>query len=187
MRSFVLQFQKLLSLLPFAAALFLMNPISSHAGIKVLGSEIGVSTIDQVQKLATTPGSVRNGGMNKWNKGPTLEIQGSNYDIQGLQSVYYVFDQELKLVALVMTMQKHRFDEVFSVLAAKYKTVKKVQPFVGDNYAKFTAPDSVIEIDAPHLGFEMEVRYMTNAYAKAWADGVQAQRQQKQNNDKSNF
>ena len=187
MRYFVLQFQKLLSLLPFAAALFLMNPISSHAGIKVLGAEIGVSTIDQVRQQLSAAGPVKNGANNKWNQGPTLEVPGSNYDIQGLQSVYYVFNPDGKLAGLVMNMQKHRFDEVFSVLAAKYKTVKKVQPFVGDNYAKFTAPDSVIEIDAPHLGFEMEVRYMTNAYAKAWADGVQAQRQQKQNNDKSNF
>lgn len=152
-----------------------------------MGAEIGVSTIDQIRQEVSARGSIKNGGTNSWSNGPTLESPGSNYEVQGLQSVLYIFTPDGKLAGLLMVMGKDRFDEVFDVLAGKYKTVKKERPFVGNNYAKFSAPDAVIELDAPHLGFEMEVRYMSNAFAKAWSDGVQVRRQQKKSNDKSSF
>lgn len=188
MRTFSSPFQKWLSLLSFFIAFVLSSLVlPAHAGLKVLGVEIGVSTLEQVRKQAAASGAVKNGGTNTWSEGPTLEVPGSSYEIQGLNSVLYIFTPDEKLTAVVMTMQNHRFDEIFDVLAGKYKMIKKERPFVGNNFAKFSAPDSIIELDAPHLSFEMQVRYMSSSFSKAWRDGLQSQRQQKRNNDKSSF
>lgn len=82
-------------------------------------------------------------------------------------------------------LEKRRFDEVASLLAEKYKLTKKVRPQVGDRYAKFTAPDTVIEIDAPHLSFDMEVRYMTNNFVKAFNSVVSTNATEQRSTEKS--
>ena len=61
-----------------------------------------------------------------------------------------------------MDMGKHRFDAIFQFLNSKYKVVAQQRPFVGNQYARFKPSDAFIEIDAPHMGFEMEVRYIRN-------------------------
>ena len=188
MHYFVPLIQKTLTRLFFIPALTVSSWFpSALAGIKVLDVELGVSTIEQVRQQATENGSFRNVGTNSWSQGPSIEVPASNYQIQGLQSVLYIFNPDQKLVGLQMKMDKARFDAIFEVLAGKYKLVRKVRPFVGNNYAKFTVPNSTIEIDAPHMGVDMQVRYMTNGFAKAWQDGVRAQDQQKMNTDKSSF
>ena len=159
----------------------------AHAGTKVINVELGVSTLEQVRKTASSSGKVQNNGTNTWTGGPSLAVQNGDYGIQGLQSVEYIFDASNKLAAVVMTMGKDRFDAIFDVLAGKYKMTKKVRPFVGDQYARFSTPDGLIEVDAPHLGFTMDVSYMTSTFHKAWTDGVKARQSQQRQQEKSKF
>ena len=166
------------------ASLFWVN---AHAGTKILDVELGVSTVEDVRKIASAAGKVQNDGTNGWTQGPSLVVQQGNYGIEGLQMVRYIFDTSNKLAGVSMTMEKQRFGDIFDLLAGKYKLVKKVRPHVGDTYAKFSAPDATIEVDAPHMSFQMEVRYMTPAFLKAWEDGVKKQTQQKQSQEKSKF
>ncbi|QTD46526.1 hypothetical protein [Ottowia testudinis] len=176
----------------FASAFWL----SAHAGTKVINVELGVSTLEQVRKEAASAGRIQNAGTSTWSKGPILQIDNPDLGIEGVKSVQYIFDAAGKLSAVVMTMpatkgmadlEKRRFDEVASVLGEKYKLAKKVRPSVGDRYAKFTAPDTVIEIDAPHMSFDMEVRYMTNAFLKAFNSGVSTGAAEQRANEKSKF
>ena len=165
---------------------------SAHAGTKVINVELGVSTLEQVRKEAASVGRIQNAGTSTWSKGPILLIDNPDLGIEGVKSVQYIFDPAGKLSAVVMTMpsskgmgdlEKRRFDEVAKLLAEKYKIAKKVRPFVGDRYAKFTAPDTTIEIDAPHMSFDMEVRYMTNSFLKAFNSGVTTNAAEQRSND----
>ena len=159
----------------------------AHAGTKILDVELGVSTVEDVRKIASAAGKVQNTGTNEWTQGPSLLVQQGNYGIEGLQKVVYVFEGSNKLAAVILTMDKNRFGDIYDLLAGKYKLVKKVRPYVGNAYAKFSAPDATIEVDAPHLSFQMEVSYMTHTFVRAWEEGVKKQAQQKQSQEKSKF
>ena len=170
--------------------------LSAHAGTKVINVELGVSTIEQVRKEAASAGRIQNAGTSTWSKGSILQVYNPDLGIDGVTSVQYIFDAAGKLAAVIMTMpstrgmgdlEKRRFDEVASLLAEKYKLAKKVRPRVGGRYAKFTAPDTVIEIDAPHLSFDMEVRYMTNNFVKAFNSGVSTNATEQRSTEKSKF
>ena len=170
--------------------------LSAQAGTKVINVELGVSTIEQVRKEAASAGRIQNAGTSTWSKGPILQVNNPDLGIDGVTSVQYIFDAAGKLAAVIMTMpstrgmgdlEKRRFDEVASLLAEKYKLAKKVRPRVGGRYAKFTAPDTVIEIDAPHLSFDMEVRYMTDSFLKAFNSGVSTNAAEQRSTEKSKF
>ena len=170
--------------------------LSAHAGTKVINVELGVSTLEQVRKEAASAGRIQNAGTSTWSKGSILQVYNPDLGIDGVTSVQYIFDAAGQLAAVVMTMpstkgmgdlEKRRFDEVASLLAEKYKLAKKVRPRVGDRYAKFTAPDTVIEIDAPHLSFDMEVRYMTDSFLKAFNSGVSTNAAEQRSTEKSKF
>lgn len=175
-----MSFKRYLSFL--ALCLFLA---CAQAGTKVLDVELGVSSLDEVRKIASSAGTVRNADTNDWTQGPSLAVEGGDYGIDGLQSVHYIFDTSDKLVFVGMIFSKGRFKDLFDLLAGKYKLVKQVRPFVGDQYAKFTAPDAVIELDEPHMSFNMEARYMTPAFVKAWQAGVKGLNQQKRSQEKA--
>ena len=165
----------------------MLGAITAHAGTKVIDVELGVSTLEQVRKIASAAGRVQNNGTNTWTDGPSLRVEGGDYGIEGLRSVEYIFDSSNKLTAVIMVLGKHRFGDIVDVLAGKYKMTKKVQPFVGNQYVRFSTPDGLIEVDAPHLSFEMDVSYMTTAFHKAWTEGVKARESQQRQQEKAKF
>ncbi|BBO21083.1 MAG: hypothetical protein HKUEN07_01390 [Rhodocyclaceae bacterium] len=144
------------------AAIALMCSIGANAGTQALGFEIGASTIDQVKSTLVKQTKVADSGTNKFTMGPMLKTDGASYEIEGLNEVLYIFDDQKKLAGIIMDMNKARFDAIFQALSAKYKVSSQQRPFVGNQFARFKTQDSVIEMDAPHLGFVMEVRYIRN-------------------------
>lgn len=141
-------------------AVALLTTGTAHAGTKALGFEIGVSTVEQVRSTIARQTQVMDAGENSYSAGPMLKTDGSGYDIRGLNSVLYIFDPQKKLAGIVMNMDKNRFDAIFQMLAGKYKVAAQQRPFVGNQYARFKTQDAVIEVDAPHLSFEMDVNYL---------------------------
>lgn len=141
-------------------AVALLTTGAAHAGTKALGFEIGVSTVEQVRSAIAKQTQVMDVGENNYSAGPMLKTDGNGYDIRGLNSVLYIFDPQKKLAGIVMNMDKNRFDAIFQMLAGKYKVATQQRPFVGNQYARFKTQDAVIEVDAPHLSFEMDVNYL---------------------------
>lgn len=175
-------------------AIALLAAATVQAGVKVVGVEIGASTVDQVRKVAAAAGKVQDLGTSSFTKGVILGVDNPDLGIDGVTNVIYVFDQAGKLAAIEMTMpaskslqdiQKSRFDEIANMLASKYKQTKKVRPFVGDRFARFSAPDTVIELDAPHMSHDMNLRYMTPAFVQQMNNGVKAEAQEKRATEKS--
>ena len=95
-----------------------------------------------------------------------LRTDGASYEIEGLLGVMYIFDTQGKLAGVIMEMEKGRFASVYQFLRQKYKVSSERRPFVGNQYARFNPADAIIELDAPHLSFEMEVRYLRNDLMK---------------------
>lgn len=140
---------------------------AAFAGTQVLGFEIGVTTPEQVKARVANKGKVEEGGTSSLTSGPVLKSDGAAFEVEGLQTVTYVFGQKNTLVALLMTMNKSKFDSVYSALAAKYKVAKKERPFVGNQSALFNTQDGVIVAEAPHLSFDMTVLYSTKDFWKS--------------------
>lgn len=145
-----------------AIAITLLCGNAANAGTRVLGFELGESTVEQVKSSLQQQTKVTDAGINKFSDGPMIKTNGDSYEIEGLREVIYIFDEASKLAGILMEMNKGRFDSVYQAISSKYKVISQQRPFVGDQSARFKTEDAIIEIDAPHLSFEMEVRYLRN-------------------------
>ena len=164
-----------------------LHAAPAFAGAQVLGFEIGATTVDQVRAKLDVGTPTKDLPINKYSKGPMIETRGETNQIEGLSDVLYIFDPKGLLCAVVLTIDKSRVDFVLRSLAAKYKLVRSIRPFVGDQYALFTAPDTTIEVDAPHMSFEMEVRYFRPDFLKAYKSQSHAEEAAKRRREGSQF
>jgi hypothetical protein len=168
-------------------ACFLTTATTAVAGPQVLGFEVGVSTVTQVKQALLSKGSVADNGMNKWSGGPMFTTDGSLYNIEGISNVLYIFDNQQKLAGVILTMGKNHFDPVFDVLAKKYPVVSQERPFVGNHYARFKAPDAIVEVVAPHMSFDMEVRYLRNDLLNRFTSQSNAEANAKKHTEEAAF
>ena len=159
----------------------------AHAGTQVLGFEIEASTLEQVNTSLSKQTKVIDNGINKFSAGTMLRTNGSSYEIEGLNDVLYIFDDQQKLAGVIMNMNKNRFDTVYQAVSKKYKVASQNRPFVGNQFARFKTPDSTIEIDAPHLSFEMEVRYIRKDFLQKFNSQSTAEAESKKKREASNF
>jgi hypothetical protein len=175
------------SLRPSLAILAIVCSTAVHAGTAVLGFEIGVTTLDQLKQDLAKKTKLQSQGTNKYTGGEMIKTDGNGYDIDGLSGVLYIFDDQKKLSGVIMDMGKHRFDAIFQFLSSKYKVVAQQRPFVGNQYARFQPSDATVEIDAPHLGFEMEVRYIRNDLMQKFRAQSEAEAAAKKKSEAAKF
>jgi len=135
---------------------------SSYAGTAALGFELGVSTAEQVKADLTKFTNLEEPDVSGLTGGVYLKTDNAGYGIDGLNTVTYIFDKNNVLGAILINMTKSRFNAIYDAVSRKYKLETAQRPFVGDQFARFKASDAVIEIDAPHLSFEMDVSYIRN-------------------------
>lgn len=86
-----------------------------------------------------------------------------------------------------MTLPKDSFPKTLSALSGKYKLVDKQVPFVGNASAKLQQGDSLIEMNAPHLSFEMSVSYMTKSLKQAFTQQAGNERAAKEKRQADQF
>lgn len=159
----------------------------AQAGTQTLGFEIGTTTVEQVRSSLPKPAKVEDLGTSPYSGGPVLQTGGESYDIEALTKVLYVFDEQRKLAGVVMTMGKHRIDAVEQALNKKYKPSAQQRPFVGNQYIRYNTPDTVIEVDAPHMSFDMTVSYLRNDLMKRFKEMSAAQDQVKKQREAAKF
>ncbi len=160
---------------------------SAEAGTKVLGVEIGVTTPGLLHK--TLDGKVRlaERGVNKWSGGDMLRSGGENLGIDGLQQVDYIFDAKGVLCGVLMSMAKERFDDVYQAVSLKYTLQREERPFVGNQYARFATADGIVELDAPHLSFELSVRYLRRDLAEEYQRRSRAEETERRKSQAAKF
>jgi hypothetical protein len=153
----------------------------------VLGFEVGVSTLDQVKATLSKKTQVKDTGINKWSNGPMIKTDGSSYEIEGLDSVLYIFDEQETLMGVLMDMNKARFKSIYELLSKKYEVRTQKRPFVGDQFARFESPDGIIELDAPHLGFQMQVRYLRSDLVRMFNSRSEDENKAKKKREEEQF
>lgn len=156
-------------------------------GVSPLGFAVGKATLKEVKDGVPGGAKLSNEGTNRYSKGPMFKAQGRAFDIEGLQEVWFVFDEREALVAVQMTMAKNGFERVYQNLAGKYQLVRKDIPFVGNKSARFQQGDIVVELEAPHLDFTMLVTYATAGFKKQIEQGSRQEAAQKQKREAGKF
>lgn len=129
-----------------------------------LGLEVGVVDLPTVKSRLAGQTRLADAGINKWSGGPMLDGDASSLDIDGLQSIRFIFGKDNKLEGVIMTLNKGQLNEVIAALRKKYTKVRENIPFVGDASATYRKGDSVVLVEAPHLSFSMNVLYLTNRF-----------------------
>jgi hypothetical protein len=133
------------------------------------GQELGLSTYAQVKQQVGGKTPLSDVGTNKFSGGKMLQGDGDGLGIEGLSGVTFIFDKSDKLAAVTLTLPKDSFKPTLGALSAKYKLIEKQVPFVGNASARLQQGDSVIELDAPHMSFEMTVLYATKSLKQAFS------------------
>lgn len=171
--------------IPLLSLAGLLATQSAHAANAApLGLEIGAATAAQVKAKLGGTTSLSELGKNKFTEGVMLGGDGGGLGVDGLKQITFIFGKDDVLQAVLMTLEKD-FNRTFEMLRKKYTLVSKQIPFVGDSYARFSQGASAVVLDAPHLSFEMTLRYISSAFdqaykARAKADDNRHEREQEE-------
>lgn len=170
-----------------AVLMLLLAPPTAFAEVAPFGLSVGSATIKEARTSLASKTRIEDGGFNKWSGGPMLKAEGAGLGIEGLESASFIFNAQEKLVGVILSLPKHRFDSIKQYLSGKYKLVSAQTPFVGNKSAKYREGPVTIEAGAPHMSFEMTVTYIHSELQAAFDRGSQAEEQQKQKSESSKF
>jgi len=152
-----------------------------------LGLELGKASCADLERAA---GQAPSGGdkVSLWGGGPVVEVRDvGRLQLEGLQRATAICDANQKILLLVLQLPKggmssEALQATATQLDKKYQVVRRNLPMLGNGSAEWRASNAVIEIDAPHLSFEFELRYWAPGAREAfrkWQDGERRQREQK--------
>lgn len=147
---------KIRSQLMSGALVLAMLPPLAHADTSAFGMTLGKTTLDEFTK--EYPSAVKE-GVSEWTNGAIYSIPANDLNFDGVKGDYVIFTQDAKLTAITINIDKERFNKVHGMLSKKYKVSKKEIPFVGNKFVRYINGKDVIEINAPHLSFEMNLLY----------------------------
>lgn len=173
------------ALFALGLAMFAMPALAANAA--PLGMELNVATYAQVKQQLGGKTSLSNNGVNKYSGGKMLQGNGDGLGIEGLSEITFIFDASDKLAAVLMTLPKDSFQKTLSALSGKYKLVDKQVPFVGNASANLQQGESVVELNAPHMSFEMTVTYMTKSLKQAFTRQASYERATKEKRQADQF
>lgn len=139
-------------------------PLASSEPARALGFEIGKAKVAEVRAgMARMDGRLRDGGTSAVTAGELL-IYALDARSDGIRTANFVFDEQGILVAAVLDLPKHRYDDVLKAMRAKYTLIDEQRPFVGDRSARLKSGAVEIVVTAPHLSFDMAILYATPSF-----------------------
>lgn len=113
-------------------------------------------------------------GINQWSQGPMYEVAGRHLPLEGARRANFIFSRDNRLEGVVIVMNKRRFDAVRGLLDQLYRQTRAQLPFVGDAFVAWREDDVIIELESPHLSFEMTLRYMSTDFVARYEAGRRA-------------
>ncbi len=156
--------------------------ISLFANPAPFGLEINKATVSEV--INKYP-SIKEAGTNKYTDGRMIYINPNQLDFEGLKDALLIFSKENRLVAIVLTFPKNKFDELYKTLNGKYKLVKKEIPFVGDKMVEFVKDSTEITLNSPHLNFDLELTYADKSLVNLYKNTKKNENEQNKEKQKS--
>ena len=117
--------------------------------------------------------------------GNMYSIPVSSIDFEGLSEVATIFSADGKLVAVLATLPKDKFDYLNQVLSGKYKMINEQIPFVGNKSATYRDGGAEITLQAPHMSFEMSMNYINDDLMRALKQKSENEQRQKRQSEAS--
>lgn len=154
---------------------------SAFADPTIFGMELGNMT----EKELKAKYNVSHTGTNKYSSGNMYSVPTSSIDFQGLKEVTTIFSTSGKLVAVLTTLPKSKFDYLNQALSGKYKLVNQQIPFVGNKSATYRDGSTEITLEAPHMSFDMSMNYINDDLMRAYKQKSEAEARQKQKSEAS--
>ncbi|MEG1213504.1 MAG: hypothetical protein RSE29_20510 [Leclercia sp.] len=151
--------------LALSAFVLLAVCLSAKANTTAMGLTLGKTTLKEFTKAY--PSSLHE-GRSKWSDGDIFSIPIRELGLEGVKSNAVIFNKSGKITAIMLELDKNRFDEVQSMLAHKYVVQKKQISFAGDKYAKYQNNNDVIELDAPYMSPIMKLTYSEQMFQEAY-------------------
>jgi len=138
-----------------------------------IGLELGKARCSDVERRLPKVGLKR--GSSAWSHGPTLESGNVRLlEVEGLENVLAVCAKDDgRMLALALTFSKGGVSasnviQTARQLDAKYTSVSRDLPHVGDATAQWSAANGAIELQAPHMSFSFLVIYWTEEGQQAY-------------------
>ncbi|MFY9995105.1 MAG: hypothetical protein WAK61_08940 [Leclercia sp.] len=138
---------------------------SAHANTTALGLTLGQTTLNQFTKAWP---SAQHEGRSKWSEGDIYSIPTNELVLEGIKSNAVIFNKAGRVTAVVIDIDKNKFDQMHQMLSQKYTVRKHNVSVVGDKYARYENDNDVIELDAPHLSAEMTLTYSEKMFQEAY-------------------
>lgn len=141
------------------------------------GMPLGELTLND----ATSRFSLQSSGVSPYSGGSIMTAPVAQFDFEGLVTMQLIFDQDERLVAVIATLDKQRFDTLFTGLDERYRSLSSQRPFVGNKSATFESGDTEIHLEAPHMSFQMTMSYLQKSFLQAYREQTaEAERRQQQ-------
>lgn len=138
---------------------------SAYADTSVFGMTLGKTTLDDFRK--EYPSAVKK-EVTELTDEVIYSVPVNELNFDGLKSDHFVFSQDNKLTAIILEIDKRRFDKIHALLSKKYNVSTKDIPFVGDKFVKYKSGEDVIGLNSPHLSFEMTLVYAERKFMDAF-------------------
>lgn len=168
---------KKLSKLMSGILAFAMLQASVYADTSAFGITLGKTTLDEFRK--EYPSAVKE-GISDWTDGEIFSVPVNDLNFEGVKGDYVIFTRDGKATAITIDIDKERFNAIHEMLTKKYKVSKKDIPFVGNKFVRYKNGDDVIELNAPHLSFKMNLLYAEKEFMDTYL-----KRKSEENNKKS--
>ena len=147
----------------------------------VFGMELGKTTEEQFKTMY----SATHTGTNKYSNGNMYSVPVGSINFEGLQNVTAIFGTNGKLLAVLTTLSKSKFEYLHGTLGKKYTLLNQNIPFVGDKSASYKNGLTKITLDAPHMSFEMSMNYIRDDLMKKFNQESEEEKQKKRSNEAS--
>ena len=152
------------------------------------GFEIGTDTLMSSRTKAIEKGYAHKiDGKNKYTGGLMLDIDVSSAQVNGVKKLILIFDRQETLQGVIFNTRKNHFNNFDGFISQKYVPVKRQVPFVGNKYVEYQAPNAIIKLNAPHMGFEMNILYASQELLSSFNKISKAENAKKKQNAASQF
>lgn len=152
-----------------------INCSNSFAEPDPFGIEINKSSYQEVKEKYLG----RDVGINKYSNGKMYDIDCNQIGVEGIKSMRAIFHQNDTILALITTFDKNKYSSLVKSLSQKYKLISKQDAFVGNKSAKFKQDNTIINLEAPHMSFTLNLSYIHNNFEKLYLNTIEREKEQK--------
>nr|WP_253308560.1 hypothetical protein [Rickettsia endosymbiont of Ceutorhynchus assimilis] len=142
--------------------------INSHAIPVPIGLELNKATITDIMKKY----KITKKESNYW-QGYNYFIDIKDINLEKISQVLVICNDFNIVEAVILTIDKNKFEEFYTALTSKYTLIKKDIKPEGSKSAAFTDGDCSIILEAPEISFDMELTYVTDNFYKKFLDKLE--------------